>query len=142
MTRQQISGKDYNLVKCDLTNHIELTKIIEDVSLDVIYHFAALTNPKRNENNPKEAKLANVGITKNLIETNDLDETHFFLSTDKVFDGSSDCPDETSVTNPLWEYGNYKLDCEKIIGEKMNKFHIIRLPIVHAMGENTKHIIH
>jgi len=136
LTRQEGLIKEKNLVKCDLTNQIELKKIIRDINPDIIYHFAALTNPQRNENNPEEAKALNVGITNNLLKAIDSLNTHIiFLSTDKVFDGSESYPNETSETNPLWVYGSFKLECEKIIEQNLKKFHIIRLPIVHSMGE-------
>ena len=136
LTRQKGLTADKNLVKCDLSNQTELNKIIRDIKPDVIYHFAALTNPQRNEKNPEDARLLNVGITNNLLKVIDLQSTHLiFLSTDKVFDGSEPDPDETSETNPLWVYGSFKLECEKIIEQSLKKFHILRLPIVHSMGE-------
>ncbi len=136
LTRQERLQTDKNLVKCDLTSLNEIKKTIKDIHPDVIYHFAALTNPQRNEKNPEGARLLNVGITKNLVKVIDTQKSHIiFLSTDKVFDGSEFNPDETSETNPLWVYGSLKLECEKIIENKMLKYHIIRLPIVHGNGE-------
>jgi len=135
LTRQENLSKDKNLVKCDLTNQVQLKKIVKDINPDVIYHFAGLTNPQRNEQTPEDAKLLHVGITKNLINSIDKQNTHIvFLSTDKVFDGTKIDPEETSETNPLWGYGSLKLECEKIIEESMPKYHIIRLPIVHGNG--------
>lgn len=136
LSRQEKFQTDKKLVKCDLTNLNEIKRIIKKIHPDVVYHFAALTSPKRNEKNPKDARLLNVGITENLIKAIDKQKTHIiFLSTDKVFDGSKVDPDEMSETNPLWVYGSFKLECEKTIGNKMLKHHIIRLPIVHGNGE-------
>ena len=123
-------------IKCDLSNKLETQKIIGDIQPDIVFHFAAITNPKRNEENPNAARALNVGITDNLIHASDTKKTHIiFLSTDKVFDGSEPNPDETSKTNPLWLYGSLKLECEKLIEERIDKYHIIRLPIVHSNGE-------
>ena len=108
-----------NLLKCDLTNQNELNTLIQDIEPDIIYHFAALTNPKINEESPDQARSLNSGITKNLIETIDLCKTHLiFLSTDKVFNGDESNPDELSVTEPLWLYGKEKYECEKLIQER------------------------
>ena len=136
ITTQERLREEKNLVKCDLTNHIDLKKIIRDINPDIIYHFAALTIPQRNEQNPGDARSLNVGITEKLIKAIDTQKTHIvFLSTDKVFDGSMVDPDERSETNPLWVYGSLKLECEKLIENNIDKYHIIRLPIVHSCGE-------
>lgn len=135
-SRQESSKKENFLIKCDLTNQIDLKKNIMEIKPDIIFHLAAMTNPKRNEKKPEEARLLNVGITKNLIDIIDTEKTHLiFLSTDKVFDGTNNNPDENSKTNPLWIYSSLKLECEKVITEKVKKYHIIRLPIVHGYGE-------
>jgi dTDP-4-dehydrorhamnose reductase len=125
------------IIKCDLRNKIETQKIIGEIQPDIIFHFAAMTNPKRNEENPEDARALNVDMTENLIHALDTTKnTHIiFLSTDKVFDGAELNPDETSKTNPLWLYGSLKLECEKLIENNIDKYHIIRLPIVHSCGE-------
>ena len=136
ITRKIKSQNEKYFIKCDMTNSIELKKIIMDTNPDIIYHFAAMTNPQRNEKTPKEARSSNVDITKNLVEIIDTQKTHLiFLSTDKVFDGSKNNPNENSKTNPLWIYSSLKLECEKIIEGNMIKYHIIRLPIVHGNGD-------
>ena len=128
--------KDIKTIKCDLKNKLETQKIISELKPDIIFHFAGMTNPKRNKENPEDARALNFAITENLIHASDTKKTHIiFLSTDKVFDGSEPNPDETSKTNPLWLYGSLKLECEKIIEKRIDKYHIIRLPIVHSNGE-------
>jgi dTDP-4-dehydrorhamnose reductase len=135
LSRQE-NLENKKIIKCDLRNQIELEKIITDIKPDIIYHFAAMTNPQRNETIPDEARLLNVGITNNLVESIDKQKTHLiFLSTDKVFDGSNIEPDENSKTDPLWIYGKFKLECENIIRNNVFKHHIIRLPIVHGKGD-------
>ena len=136
LSRQESLENKKVLIKCDLTNQIDLKNIMMGINPDIIYHFAAMTNPQRNENFPDEARLLNVDITNNLVESIDKEKTHLiFLSTDKVFDGSNIEPDENSKTDPLWIYGKFKLECEKIIRDNLPKHHIIRLPIVHGNGD-------
>jgi dTDP-4-dehydrorhamnose reductase len=143
LTRQGNLLQGKKTIKCDLTNKIELKKIIMGIKPDIIYHLAALTNPQRNETFPDEARLLNVDITNNLVESIDKEKTHLiFLSTDKVFDGSNIEPDENSKTDPLWIYGKFKLECETIIRDNLPKHHILRLPIVHGNGtENSSSFI-
>jgi len=136
ITRQESTQKDDNMYFCDLNNLVELNKVIQEVQPDVIFHFAALTNPQRNEKHPEDARRLNVGITDNLLKVIDLQNTHvIFLSTDKVFNGLELSPDEESKTDPLWLYGSLKLECENIIEQNLKCFHIVRLPIVHSLGK-------
>jgi dTDP-4-dehydrorhamnose reductase len=136
MNQNRIKSDQGKTIKCDLRNQIEIQKIIGEVQPDIIFHFVAMTNPKHNEENHEDARALNVAITENLIHALDTKNTHMiFLSTDKVFDGAEPNPDESSKTNPLWLYGSLKLECEKLIDEKISKYHIIRLPIVHSCGE-------
>jgi len=129
--------KGVKVIKCDFRNKLETQKIIGELRPDIIFHFAGMTNPKRNEENPEDARALNFAITENLIHAIDTKNTHIiFLSTDKVFDGVESNPDETSKTNPLWLYGSLKLECEKLIEERIDKYHIIRLPIVHSNGDD------
>ena len=139
ITRQKRFLKDKNIIRCDLTKLNEFKKIIGIIKPEIIYHFAALTNPKINEITPEKARMLNVTITKNIIRSIDTQNTHLiFLSSDKVFDGSNIDPDENSKTNPLWLYGKLKLECEKIIKDNVLMHHIIRLPIVHGNGEENR----
>ena len=136
ITRQDISLKRDVFIKCDLTDQTSVNKIISTIQPDVIFHFAAMISPQKNEENPEESRMLNFGITENIINAIDLERTHIiFLSTDKVFDGSDLSPDEMAKTNPLWFYGLQKRECEKLIQRNLIKHHIIRLPIVHGNGK-------
>jgi len=123
-----------NIIKVDLRKGEEVERIFNKYKPHIVYHFAALTSPATNERNTEFAREIHLGITKNILE-NISEESHIiYLSTDKVFDGTDEDPDEDAAINPLWTYGKFKLNCEKMIKEKMGKFHILRLPIVHSLG--------
>jgi len=131
----QYSKNNQNLKKIDLTDDEKVKELFEKISPKIIYHFAALISPKINQENPELAKKSHIDITKNLLENID-DKTHFiFLSTDKVYDGKNEMPDEKSQAKPLWIYGKYKLECEKMIKKKTQRYHIFRLPILHSVGD-------
>jgi dTDP-4-dehydrorhamnose reductase len=124
----------YTFMKADLRKPDQVKDIFEKYTPDVVYHFAALISPEINEKNVEVAKESHVTITQNILD-NLPNKTHlFFLSTDKVFDGSHPCPDEDAVTHPLWKYGEFKLLCEQMIREQKENVHILRLPIIHSFG--------
>ncbi|HWR27652.1 MAG TPA: sugar nucleotide-binding protein [Candidatus Thermoplasmatota archaeon] len=118
----------------DLRKPESVKKIFEKYTPDIVYHFAALIQPQINEQNPELAKESHINITQNILDCISSDTHLFFLSTDKVFDGSHPHPNEESPTNPLWKYGEFKLHCEKMIQEQVKNHHILRLPIMHSLG--------
>lgn len=131
--REDTAGK--NFMKADLRDARKVKEIFDKFQPTTVFHFAAFLSPKRNEENPQLAKESNIGITQNIVN-NLSDNTHIiFPSTDKVFDGSDPNPDENAKVNPLWIYADLKYQCEEIIRNRTNKFHIVRLPIVHSWGD-------
>jgi len=112
----------------DLTKEHDVAWLLHQQKPDIIFHFAGMTNPKKNEEMPKQAFRANVGITRNIIQNTD---AHIvFPSTDKVYYGGY--PSEETSLNPTGFYGELKAECENIV--RTNKHHILRLPIVHSYG--------
>lgn len=128
---------DRNFIKADLTDKKRVKEIFDQYKPSTVFHFAGFSSPQKNEGNPQWARDSNLGITKNILN-NLSDGAHvIFPSTDKVFDGSHPNPDEEAEVKPLWLYADLKYQCEKIINKKTNKFHIVRLPIVHSLGKLT-----
>lgn len=128
---------DKDLIKADLRDKKRVKEIFDEYKPDTVFHFAAFSSPQRNQENPQCARESNIGITENIIN-NLPDHAHIiFPSTDKVFDGSHPNPDEETEVKPVWLYADLKYQCEKIIKNKTDKFHIVRLPIVHSLGKLT-----
>lgn len=123
-----------NIITADLTDISKVRDIIQTNKPDIIFHFAALASPAVNEANIEVARLSHLSITENILKSISEDVHVVYLSTDKVFDGSNQFPDEQASTNPLWIYGELKLLCENMIKENIKKYHILRLPIVHSLG--------
>lgn len=118
----------------DLSDVDAVRKLVQEVRPEIVYHLAALTSPQRNEQEPELARKMNFNITENIINTLP-QETHMvFISTDKVFDGSDPNPDEQAMTSPQWLYARLKVECENLL-RHVPRHHILRLGIVHAMGE-------
>lgn len=124
-----------NYIACDLKNEIMVKTLFGRINPKIIFHFAALVSPYRNEQDPDFAYESHVQITRNIINNVSSDAHVIFLSTDKVFDGSDPCPNEKSKTNPISVYGRLKLQCEEMIIDKLAKHHIIRIPIAHSLGD-------
>lgn len=126
---------DKNFIKTDLRNEQRVKEIFDQYRPRTIFHFAGFSSPQKNEKDPKLAQESNVGITENILNHLPDDAHIVFPSTDKVFDGSDSNPDEEADINPLWLYADLKYQCEKIIKNNTEKFHIVRLPIVHSLGQ-------
>ncbi|MCK5505995.1 MAG: NAD-dependent epimerase/dehydratase family protein [Thermodesulfovibrionia bacterium] len=128
---------DKGFIEADLRDEKKVKEIFDQYNPATVYHFAAFLSPKRNEENPKYAIESNVGITQNIVNNLSDDAHIIFPSTDKVFDGFDPNPDEEAEVKPVWLYADLKCQCEEIIKKRTDKFHIVRLPIVHALGNIT-----
>lgn len=126
-----------NFLEVDLRDENGVKTLLNEYSPDTVFHFAALKSPRRNEENVSLAIELHLRITNNIVNNIHKDAHIIFLSTDKVFDGSQPCPDEEAEKRPQGVYGRLKLQCENIIKERLKRFHIFRLPIVHSLGEHT-----
>lgn len=130
--------KNNNIIKCNLSNPIEVKKLIKKVKPKIIYHFAALADHNFSENNKKLCKKNNSQITKNIIKYIDKDTKLIFLSSDKVYSRNSKISPENTNLKPLGYLAREKIKCEKMIKKKLNKYFILRLPIVHHNGKDNK----
>lgn len=123
-----------NLIEADLRDENRVKEIFDRYRPGIVFHLAGFSSPRKNEENPQLARDSNLGATQNILD-NLPDGAHIiFPSTDKVFDGCDPDPDEEAKVNPLWLYAKLKYQCEEIIRKKTDKFHIVRLPIVHSSG--------
>ncbi len=133
--KEKVDNK--NFIEADLRDEALVKEIFDEHKPDTIFHLAALSSPQRNEEYPDLAKESNTGITKHIVNNLPVDAHIIFPSTDKIFDGSDPNPDEDAEAKPLWLYADLKYQCEGIIKTKTDKYHIVRLPIVHSTGKLT-----
>jgi dTDP-4-dehydrorhamnose reductase len=125
-----------NIFKSDLSSAKEVKKIIKMIQPDVIYHFAAMADHNLSENNKKLCRKNNSKITINIINCINKQSKLIFLSSDKIYSGNPKTSKEHTNHNPSGFLAKEKLKCEKIIEKKIKRYFILRLPIVHSMGEN------
>jgi dTDP-4-dehydrorhamnose reductase len=99
---------------------------------------AAYTAVDKAESEPEKAFSINVTGAKNLAEVcKEFDTTLIHISTDFVFDGTSEKPySEIDIPNPTGVYGQTKLDGEKAIQQIWNKHIIIRTSWVYSQFGN------
>jgi dTDP-4-dehydrorhamnose reductase len=135
LKKKIISKKIY---KIDLSNLKEIKKIISKTNPNIIYHFAAMSDHSYAEKNKKLCKKYNSKITKNIIKCINKDSKLIFLSSDKVYSGNPKISPENINLKPNSYLAKEKIICEKIIKKKIKKYFILRLPIVHKMGEYFK----
>ena len=121
-----------NLVNLDLREPTFVKRLFNDIKPDTVFHFVALTNPLINENNKKLAYESNVIITKNIVANISKNVNLIYHSTDKVFDGKELKPSGDSEPNPNNYHGELKAECESIIKKQCEKFHILRLSVIHS----------
>jgi UDP-glucose 4-epimerase len=127
-----------NIFKCDLSNSKEVKKIIYKTRPNIIYHFAALADHNYSEKNRDFCKKNNSTITKNIIKYVNKNCKLIFLSSDKVYSENPKISPEYTNLKPRGYLAKEKIKCEKMITKKLHKHFILRLPIVHKMGEYNK----
>lgn len=112
----------------DVTNELELNRVIADVKPDYLIHCAAYTNvDKAEEEKDLSYKINTKGteyVAKACAKNN---VTMLYISTDYVFDGTKKEPYEIEdKTNPINEYGKTKLDGELAVQKHCPQYYIIR----------------
>ena len=104
--------------KVDICDFENLSKTLNEINPQVIFHLAANHYIPMCENNPYETFKVNLGGTINLIEAASELETlkkFFFASTGDVYGPSSHANNETDIAAPIYFYGESKLLAEKIL---------------------------
>ena len=98
----------------DITDKIEISRVISSHRPRYVLHTAAFTNVDRCETEPEKAALVNSTGTENVALTcKAVNAKLVYFSTDYVFDGAkSSSYIETDRTNPINIYGRSKLDGE------------------------------
>ena len=125
-----------NGVKLDITSQDSVTKVLSELSPDVILNLAALTDVDECELDPESAHNINVNGVKNLCSNF---SGHFIqISSDYVFDGESGPYSEKDKTNPVSVYGNTKLDADNWLVENYPRSTIIRTNVVYSYTRRTQ----
>ncbi len=123
---------------CDLSNELEVQRLLKNLKIDLIINSAAYTNVEEAESNSKKVFLINSNAVKIIsIFAKEKKIPTINFSTDYVFDGIKiEKYNEVDNMNPLNIYGKSKMFCEN--NAKINDKHIIiRTSRVHSpFGSN------
>lgn len=129
LDEHQVDYSSTDSKEMDITDENAVESYVNLLKPDIIYHCAAYTAVDKAEDDGKEMNyLVNVVGTTNVAKAAEkVGAILIYISTDYVFDGSKQ--EEYKVddeTNPKNEYGYTKLEGEKIVGELVTNYYIIR----------------
>lgn len=128
----------------DITNSIQVAKVLKEVRPDVIVHCAAWTAVDFAEDEDKKEKVFAINSkgTENIaLVAKSLNCKMIYISTDYVFDGQGSDPwiPDYKGYAPLNVYGESKLEGEKAVSSILEKYFIVRIAWV--FGKNGKNFI-
>ena len=131
-------------ISMDITNHEEVTRVLNEVKPDVVVHCAAWTNVDAAEapENAAKVRAINAEGTQHIaLVCKELDAKMVYISTDYVFDGRGEKPwqPDCKAYSPLNVYGQTKLEGELAVSKTLEKYFIIRIAWV--FGLNGKNFI-
>ena len=125
-------GYEYAIM--DITSFEQVQEVIKKYKPHCIINTAAMTNVDQCEEDMVGAKNLNINAVSHLIDAANQVDAHFIqLSTDFIFDGKAGPYKEDDEPKPLSFYGKTKLEAEKIIRAKSNKWSIIRTILVYGI---------
>jgi dTDP-4-dehydrorhamnose reductase len=113
--------------KLYLDDMVKLESQIDQLSPDIIVHTAGLTSVDLCEKNPSLAQKVNAEMARNIASLSDKYNIKLIhISTDHLFSDSGTLYSESSIPNPLNEYGKSKLLAEKWVTDSNNQAIIAR----------------
>ncbi|XP_071951791.1 methionine adenosyltransferase 2 subunit beta-like [Antedon mediterranea] len=125
-----------NLKKVDLTDETAIKDTLNTFKPDVVVHSAAERRPDIVQNKPGETKKLNVGATEVIAKLcGELNTFLVYISTDYVFDGTKPPYKPMDQPNPLNDYGQSKLDGEKVVLQCNPSAVVLRVPILYGQIE-------
>ena len=132
-----LSGVPY--VALDITDKIEVERVIAEIRPDAIIHCAAWTAVGAAEDADKQEKVKaiNVDGTQNIANAAKIvDAKMIYISTDYVFDGQGTVPWEPDCKEyaPLNVYGQTKLGGELAVSSTLEKYFIVRIAWVFGLN--------
>ena len=136
--KNRVSVKEgYTYHSLDVTNNLDVSKLILAEIPNVVINTAAMTNVDLCEDEKATCEALNVGAVKYLVDACDQIDAHFIqISTDFIFDGEDGPYKEEDKPNPLSYYGLSKLKAEQLLYEHKVKWTILRTIILFGVAEN------
>ena len=122
----------------DITDPMQVEKVITEAQVDVVMHGAAYTAVDAAEDNEQQCRLVNANGTENIAAVcKKLDIPMVYISTDYVFDGQGTRPWEPEdERHPLNVYGQTKYEGELAVQKNLEKYFIVRIAWVFGINGN------
>lgn len=135
--KRNIDAVGVDVEEMDITNALEVKKVIMEGDYNAVIHCAAWTAVDKAEDEVELCTKVNVLGTRNIASVCEaLDIPMMYFSTDYVFSGEGDTPwSEDDEKKPLNVYGETKYQGEMIV-EKLRKHFIIRISWVFGINGN------
>ncbi len=137
--QDKVHLKLYKKKDLDITDFIEVEKMINYEKPEILINAAAYTSVDNAENNINYAYKVNSEAPQKIAEILETYKGYLIhYSTDYVYDGEKEIPyKEIDKTNPLNIYGKSKLEGDKKIERYMTNFLIIRTSwVISRYGNN------
>jgi len=120
-------------VKLDVTDQVNVRRVISELKPEVIIHAAAMTNVDRCELDKDLALKINYEGTANVAHAaKSVGAFLIYISTDYVFKGDKGLYKEDDETDPVNFYGYSKLKGEEIVKEIVDKYCIARTSVLYG----------
>ena len=130
----------------DITKPEQVINFIKQEMPDLVIHCIGLRDVDECENNRNKALLVNTIGTKNVaLATKMIDCPMVHISSDSVFAGDESKAPYTELDrpNPVNFYGYTKWKAEEIVSSLVNKYYIIRVPLLFGnKGNKKENMIH
>jgi len=127
-----------NFKELDATNKEQVFYFLKKENPEVVIDLVALTSSLACEQNPKLCKKLNFETAKNIADAcKEINATMIFVSSSYVFDGKKGNYTEEDITNPLNQYGKYKVLAEKEV-LKLKKSIVLRTAIMYGYNGKDK----
>ena len=133
------TSKRYRFFSCDISDNVQLNKVFQKCTPDIVVHTAGLSSLAQCEKEPSKAFLVNVKGTQNLIKCINKYNPKIklmFMSSDYVFSGDAGNYTENSIRNPNTIYGKNKVLSENEISKSLLNYVIVRSANVYGRGGN------
>ena len=127
----------------DITNENQVYDLFKNNKIDIVFHCAAISDTGRCQREPKLAQEINVGGTVNIAKGCELNNsTLIFASSDQLYAGNEEQGPykEDIILKPNNIYGDTKLEAEKEIKNRLEKYYNLRLTWMFSYGERNKRV--
>ncbi len=119
----------------DITNPLEVERIIAKYEPSAVINTAAMTNVDQCESDKENCDLLNIKAVEYLIKACTKHNVYLVhLSTDFIFDGESGPYSEEDEAKPLSYYGQSKYEAEKLLLNSGIEYSILRTIIVYGVA--------